>query len=74
MPVEPDDIPNALVWFPYPCHCSLIPFWAKRLNKESLNANQISKRGGSLKCLNKASRVIVSGKAKTYSIGTLWTE
>ena len=55
-------------------HCSLTPFWAKRLNKESLYANQISKRGGSLKCLNKANRVIVSGKAKTYSIGTLWTE
>jgi predicted PhzF superfamily epimerase YddE/YHI9 len=55
-------------------HCSLTPFWAKRLNKESLYANQISKRGGSLKCLNKARRVIVSGKAKTYSIGTLWTE
>ena len=55
-------------------HCSLTPFWAKKLNKESLNANQISERGGSLKCLNKASRVIVSGKAKTYSIGTLWTE
>lgn len=55
-------------------HCSLIPFWAKRLNKNELNAMQISERTGTLKCTNKESRVIISGQAKTYSIGNLWLE
>ena len=48
-------------------HCTLTPFWSKRLNKKSLNADQLSKRGGSLQCLDKGSRVIVSGQAKTFS-------
>jgi PhzF family phenazine biosynthesis protein len=48
-------------------HCTLTPFWSKRLNKKSLSADQLSKRGGSLQCLDKGSRVIVSGQAKTFS-------
>ena len=52
-------------------HCSLTPFWAKRLNKESLVARQISERGGALKCLNNGNRVTISGKAKTCSIGKI---
>jgi PhzF family phenazine biosynthesis protein len=55
-------------------HCSLIPFWALRLEKEELNAIQISDRVGNLQCSNKKDRVIISGKAKTYSIGKLWIE
>ncbi|WP_298393393.1 PhzF family phenazine biosynthesis protein [Flavobacterium sp.] len=55
-------------------HCSLIPFWANRLNKNELNAMQISERTGTLKCTNKENRVIISGQAKTYSIGNLWLE
>ena len=55
-------------------HCSLIPFWSSRLNKNELNAIQISDRIGKLYCQNKKDRVIISGKAKTYSIGNLWTE
>ena len=55
-------------------HCSLIPFWSLRLGKEKLNAIQISNRVGKLQCINKKNRVIISGKAKTYSIGNLWTE
>jgi len=55
-------------------HCSLIPFWSLRLDKEELNAIQISDRVGELHCINKKDRVIISGKAKTYSIGNLWTE
>ena len=50
-------------------HCSLTPFWAERLNKQTLDARQISSRGGKLKCENKGERVVVSGKAKTYSEG-----
>lgn len=55
-------------------HCSLIPFWAERLNKVELYALQISERLGKLFCENKDQRVLISGQAKTYSIGNLWTE
>ncbi len=55
-------------------HCSLIPFWALQLGKNQLNAMQISDRVGKLYCQNKKDRVIIGGKAKTYSIGNLWTE
>lgn len=55
-------------------HCSLIPFWSLRLGKNKLDAIQISDRVGKLYCQNKKDRVIISGKAKTYSIGNLWTE
>lgn len=55
-------------------HCSLIPFWSNRLNKKVLTAFQLSERVGKLFCEDKADRVIIAGKAKTYSIGCLWTE
>jgi PhzF family phenazine biosynthesis protein len=55
-------------------HCSLIPFWAVRLNKNKLIAFQVSERLGKLFCEDKGERVIISGHAKTYSIGNLWTE
>lgn len=55
-------------------HCSLIPFWAKRLGKEELSAKQLSDRMGELHCHNKGDRVIIGGEAKTYSAGNLWTE
>jgi predicted PhzF superfamily epimerase YddE/YHI9 len=54
-------------------HCSLIPFWAERLGKNILKASQISERVGKLYCQNLGERVIISGKAKTYSMGSLWT-
>ncbi|NBW37740.1 MAG: PhzF family phenazine biosynthesis protein [Cytophagia bacterium] len=55
-------------------HCSLIPFWAKRLNKKELYAQQVSERMGKLFCEDKGDRVLISGQAKTYSVGELWTE
>lgn len=55
-------------------HCSLIPFWAKRLNKNELYALQVSERLGKLFCENKGERVLISGQAKTYSIGNFWLE
>lgn len=53
-------------------HCSLIPFWSERLQKKELKAIQISERVGTLYCLHKEDRVIISGKAKTYAIGHIW--
>lgn len=55
-------------------HCSLIPYWSLKLGKQELSAIQISDRRGELQCRNNDDRVIIGGKAKTYSIGHLWTE
>lgn len=55
-------------------HCSLIPFWAKRLNKQTLHAIQVSERMGTLFCEDRGDRVLISGQAKTYSIGHCWIE
>lgn len=55
-------------------HCSLIPFWSSRLGKNELYARQISDRLGQLFCQNNHDRVLIGGKAKTYSVGHLWIE
>jgi PhzF family phenazine biosynthesis protein len=55
-------------------HCSLIPFWAERLNKKSMLAYQLSDRIGKLICEDKGERITISGEAKTYFVGSLWTE
>lgn len=55
-------------------HCSLIPFWASRLNKKEFYALQVSERLGKLHCEEKGDRVLISGQARTYSIGNLWIE
>jgi len=52
-------------------HCSLVPFWSQRLKKNELTAWQISDRKGELFCVNKGSRVLITGKAVTYGIGTI---
>jgi PhzF family phenazine biosynthesis protein len=55
-------------------HCSLIPYWSELLKKDEMKAIQLSERTGELYCSNKGDRVLIAGYAKTYSIGTLWTE
>lgn len=52
-------------------HCMLIPFWAKRLGKNTLEALQLSKRIGKLSCEFKGERVDISGKAITYMTGEI---
>jgi PhzF family phenazine biosynthesis protein len=52
-------------------HSTLIPFWAERLGKNKLIAKQLSKRGGTLYCENKGSRVKIAGKAKLYLEGEI---
>lgn len=52
-------------------HTLLIPFWAKKLNKTKLNAIQLSKRVGILKCEYLNERVEMSGQAVTYLKGKL---
>ncbi|MCF6187077.1 MAG: PhzF family phenazine biosynthesis protein [Desulfobulbaceae bacterium] len=52
-------------------HCTLIPYWAQRLGKDTLHAQQISERGGELFCENRGERVLISGRAVEYLNGTL---
>lgn len=55
-------------------HCSLIPFWSQRLGKKEMTALQVSDRGGKLWCNDAGERVLITGNARTYMRGTLWTE
>lgn len=52
-------------------HCSLIPFWAERLGKNSLTALQRSARGGELFCELQGDRVLIGGKAVPYLKGEI---
>jgi PhzF family phenazine biosynthesis protein len=55
-------------------HCSLIPYWAAQLGKADMLAYQLSARMGKLFCRHQGERVVISGQARTYSVGHLWTE
>jgi len=52
-------------------HTTLIPFWAKRLNKPEMTALQLSARGGQLWCTLSGDRVLIAGKAITYLRGEI---
>jgi len=52
-------------------HTTLIPFWAKRLNKTEMTALQLSARGGQLWCTLSGDRVLIAGKAVTYLRGEI---
>ncbi len=52
-------------------HCTLIPFWSKRLNKTKLIARQVSARGGELFCEDKGERVKIAGEAALYLEGEI---
>jgi PhzF family phenazine biosynthesis protein len=50
-------------------HCTLIPYWSKRLGKKKLHARQISKRGGELFCEDRGDRVKIAGHAVKFLEG-----
>ncbi|OZG75101.1 isomerase [Hahella sp. CCB-MM4] len=52
-------------------HCSLVPYWAARLDKSDLHARQISPRMGELKCVLKGGRVLLSGEVAGYLEGNI---
>lgn len=52
-------------------HCALVPFWAKRLGKNTLKARQASPRGGDLICTNDGARTILSGPCALYLTGEI---
>jgi len=52
-------------------HCTLTPYWSKRLGKPRLRAEQLSARGGRLWCEVDGERVKIAGHAVTYSRGQI---
>src|ERR1051325_5354968 len=52
-------------------HCALVPFWAKRLDKKTLNARQVSPRGGSLLCTDNGQRTSLAGSCALYLKGEI---
>jgi PhzF family phenazine biosynthesis protein len=52
-------------------HTMLIPYWSERLGKTEMEARQVSKRSGDIKCINNGNRVKIGGKAVTYLQGKI---
>jgi PhzF family phenazine biosynthesis protein len=52
-------------------HCTLIPYWARRLAKRSLFARQVSPRGGELWCEDRGDRVRIGGCAVKFLEGEI---
>jgi PhzF family phenazine biosynthesis protein len=52
-------------------HCTLAPYWAGRLGKDRLRAQQLSVRGGTMQCTIDGDRVKIAGRARLYLHGTL---
>ncbi|HET9408359.1 MAG TPA: PhzF family phenazine biosynthesis protein [Candidatus Sulfotelmatobacter sp.] len=52
-------------------HCSLTPYWTKRLGKSQLQARQVSPRGGDLQCEMVGDRVLLKGQAVLTMQGSL---
>ena len=51
--------------------CPLAPYWAGRLGKTTLQARQLSPRGGNLACKLHGERVLISGSAVTFMQGVI---
>lgn len=55
-------------------HCTLVPYWSKRLGKSSLKAHQVSARGGELFCEDLGARVSIAGRAALYLEGSIYVD
>jgi len=52
-------------------HTTLTPYWALKLEKNQLQAQQVSARKGYLNCTYLGERVEIGGKAVTYLVGEI---
>lgn len=50
-------------------HAVMVPYWAKRLGRDSFTAFQASKRGGRLDCRLEGDRVVLGGRCVTVMEG-----
>ena len=53
-------------------HTTLFAYWSKKLKKTSMNAIQLSSRGGELECHLDNDRVFIGGNAKLFMKGTIY--
>ena len=53
-------------------HCLLAPYWSKALGKKELEAVQLSKRRGRIRCICKDDRVELLGQARLFLKGTIF--
>ena len=53
-------------------HCTLIPYWAERLNKTRLHAFQLSGRKGELFCEYSGDRVSIAGHSVLFAKGEIY--
>ncbi|MEM1060532.1 MAG: PhzF family phenazine biosynthesis protein [Verrucomicrobiota bacterium] len=52
-------------------HCTLAPYWARKLGKAQLTARQISARGGVLQVEDRGERVLIAGQCVLVARGQL---
>ena len=52
-------------------HCALTPFWAKRLDKKTMKARQVSPRGGDLVVTDSGARTVIAGPCALYMQGEI---
>lgn len=52
-------------------HCTLIPYWRKKLGRDKMTARQLSARGGQLECEYLGDKVAISGKVKIFMRGEI---
>ena len=52
-------------------HCTLMPYWAQRLQRSRLVAYQASRRGGRVGCEISGERVFLSGECRQFLAGTI---
>ncbi len=52
-------------------HCLLAPYWARKLGRDTLDARQVSRRGGHLHCRVDGDRVLLAGKVRPFLTGAI---
>jgi PhzF family phenazine biosynthesis protein len=52
-------------------HCTLVPWWSRRLGRRTLHARQLSPRGGELHCEDRGERVQLAGRVVEYLRGEI---
>lgn len=55
-------------------HCTLVPYWSKRLGKKTLHSLQVSERVGELYCEDRGERVKIAGRVALYLEGSIFVE
>jgi PhzF family phenazine biosynthesis protein len=51
--------------------CTLVPYWAEQMGKQTLRGQQLSSRGAAFECRVVGDRVAIRGQARLYLHGTI---